>query len=250
MIRDIKPLLYLYRVYQYLIYFPLLGLFTAFFGSMAVLMGLLFGPRIGAYSGIAWARFNAYITPMFVKVSGRENVDKKQSYVIIVNHQSQYDIFVVYGWLLVDFRWVMKIQLRKVPFLGYACYKVGHIFIDRSNRDAALASINAAKETLIDGISVVFFPEGKRSQDGNLIDFKKGAFKFALDIGLPLLPVTIVGSRNLLPGDSLALFPGKAKMIIHEPISTEGYTDDNMQELMDKAKASIQQGFEMEAVKN
>ena len=91
----------------------------------------------------------------------------KQSYVIVSNHQSQYDILLMYGWLGTDFRWVMKKELRRVPVLGLACEKLGHIYVDRSDSAAAVASLNAARKKLVNGTSVVFFPEGTRSRDRN-----------------------------------------------------------------------------------
>lgn len=179
------------------------------------------------------------MTPICVKVSGNENIDDSQSYVIVSNHQSQYDIFVLYGWLKVDFKWVMKQELRKVPGIGIGCEKVGHIFIDRSDHERALASLNEAKKKIVNGTSVIFFPEGTRSRDGVMKPFKKGAFKMALDLGLPVLPVTIINTRKILPPGTMKLFPGKARLIIHEPVSVAGYNDDNIQELMDKVHSVI-----------
>ncbi len=141
----------------------------------------------------------AWVTPMRVSVEGRENLDPKQSYVLVSNHQSQYDIFLLYGWLGVDFKWVMKKELRKVLGIGVACDRLGHIFIDRSNHAAALATLETAKERIVDGTSVIFFPEGTRSRDGQLKKFKKGAFRMAVDLGLPILPLTVTGTRDVLP---------------------------------------------------
>lgn len=242
--RNNKPLLYLYQVYKYLIYYPAVGISTFICGTVAVILVIFTSPKVGTFMGIVWAKFNSFMTPMFVKVIGKENMNEKQSYIIASNHQSQFDIFVIYGWLPVDFKWVMKVQLRRVPFLGYACYKLGHVFIDRSNRESAVASINAAKKTIKEGTSIVFFPEGTRSMDGNLIEFKKGAFKFAIDIGLPILPVTITGTRDVLPPKSTALFPGRVKMIFHEPIDVTDYNDENTMELLERTKAAINKGLD------
>jgi 1-acyl-sn-glycerol-3-phosphate acyltransferase len=137
----------------------------------------------------------------------------------------------------------MKQELRKVPGIGIGCEKVGHIFIDRSNHEKALASLIAAKEKIVNGTSVIFFPEGTRSRDGRLGAFKKGAFKMAVDLQLPILPITIVGTRDILPTDSVDLFPGRARMIIHKPIDTAGYTDDNLDELVDRARSVIESGL-------
>ena len=133
--------------------------------------------------------------------------------------------------------------MRKIPGLGIGCEKIGHIFIDRSDTKAALASINAAKKQIVDGTSVLFFPEGSRSKNGELGKFKKGAFRMAIDLNIPVLPVTIIGTRYILPSKTIDLFPGTVKMIIHRPIDIAGYNDDNIRELMEKARSVIQSGL-------
>ncbi|HOQ72530.1 MAG: lysophospholipid acyltransferase family protein [Smithellaceae bacterium] len=239
-----KILRILYQPYKWLIFAPYLAVSTLFFGSLTVVLAVVTNPRITSFiCGTIWARLNGYLTPIRVKVTGRENIDQTQSYVIVANHQSQYDIFVLYGWLGIDFKWVMKQELRKVPGIGIGCEKVGHIFIDRSNHEKALASLRAAKEKIVNGTSVIFFPEGTRSRDGSLGVFKKGAFKMAVDLRLPILPITIVGTRDILPTDSVDLFPGRARMIIHKPIDTGGYKDDNLDELVDRARGIIGSGL-------
>lgn len=235
-----KILLVAYQPYKWLVFGPLLVLSTLILGILTVLLAPLLGPRtVSRAFGQTWARLNGFITPMIVTVKGRENINPAQSYVIVCNHQSQYDIFVLYGWLGIDFRWVMKQELRKIPALGVACERIGHIFIDRSSHEKALASINAAKKQITGGTSVLFFPEGTRSSDGRLRPFKKGAFKMAADMGLPLLPVTIVGSRDILPNKTINLFPGWATMIIHPPIESAGYDDETLPGLMDRARKVI-----------
>jgi len=231
----------LYLPYKWLFFIPFLGISTCLFGTIAIILAYLVSVRFGSMvGGSFWAKVNSFFTPMVVEVTGRENIDKKQSYVIVSNHQSHYDIFVLYGWIGVDFKWVMKSSLRKVPFLGPACAKLDHVFIDRSNSKAAVESINRAKEKIVNGTSVIFFPEGTRSSTGELTPFKKGAFRFARDLDIPILPVTIIGTRNILPKGTMNLFPGKAKMIIHPPVSIEGYKDKNIQTLMDNIKTIIQ----------
>ncbi len=239
-----RLLVLLYQPYKFLIYMPVLGLSTAIFGSLAMVLLLFFKPRLVAgICAVNWARFNSFMTPMRVKVSGREFVDEKQSYIIVSNHLSQYDIFVLYGWIGIDFKWVMKASLINVPFLGPACDKLEHIFIDRSNTQAALESINSAKKRIVDGTSVLFFPEGTRNPRGKMLPFKKGAFKFALDLNLPILPVTIVGTEKVLPKGTINLLPGEVEMKIHEPISVEGYDDAGIDMLMQEARQVIQSGF-------
>lgn len=239
-----KLLWLLYQPYKWLIFTPILGISGMLLAILAVILSILFNDRVGSMiGGIAWSRICAFFTPIFVKVRGIENVDRKQSYIVVSNHQSHYDIFVVFGWMWMDLKWVMKKELRKVPFIGYACEKVGHIIIDRSDHQAAVESINAAKKNLINGTSAIFFPEGTRSRDGNIGKFKKGAFFLAIDLGLPILPLTIKGTRKILPSHSTNLLPGKAELIVHPPISTKGYSEANLSELMTKTRTVISDSF-------
>lgn len=237
-------LVLLYQPYKFLIFVPFLAVSTTIFGSLTVILLFFLKPKlVSQICGATWARLNSFMTPMRVRVRGRENVDEKQSYVIVSNHMSQYDIFVLYGWIGIDFKWVMKASLLKVPFLGPACNKLEHIFIDRSNTEAAVESINKAKSRIVNGTSVLFFPEGTRSKNGQMLPFKKGAFKFALDLQLPLLPVTIVGTNKVLPAGTINLLPGDAEMQIHKPIRVDGYSDANMEELIQEARKVIQSGL-------
>jgi 1-acyl-sn-glycerol-3-phosphate acyltransferase len=219
---------------------PVLGLSTFVCGmSVVALVWFVRPATLAKLFARSWARINSWFTPMLVKVNGRHHIDPAQSYVIVCNHQSQYDIFVLYGWLNVDFKWVMKQELRNIPVIGIACDKLGHIYVDRSKREAALAAIEAAKSRVVGGTSVLFFPEGTRSRDGQLRQFKKGAFHFARDLQLPVLPITINGTRQILPSDTLDLFPGWATMTIHEPIRIEGYRRDNINDLTALARERI-----------
>jgi 1-acyl-sn-glycerol-3-phosphate acyltransferase len=229
-----------YQPYKYLVVAPVLVLATAFFATLALVLSLFTSSREASrLAGSRWARVMAWVTPMRVEVEGRENIDPRQSYVLVSNHQSQYDIFVLYGWLGVDFKWVMKQELRKVPGIGVACERLGHIFIDRSNHAAAMAALKAAKTKIVDGTSVIFFPEGTRSTDGRLLRFKRGAFRMAVDLGLPILPLTVTGTRDVLPANTSDLMPGSARLIIHEPISIEGVTVEDCQELSDRVREVI-----------
>ncbi len=221
-----------YSFYKWLVVIPILGLSTFICGMSVVALVWFVRPKILAkVFAQSWARINSWATPMLVTVKGRHHIDPAQSYIIVCNHQSQYDIFVLYGWLNIDFKWVMKQELRNIPVIGIACERLGHIYVDRSNREAALASIEAAKSRITDGTSVLFFPEGTRSRDGQLKRFKKGAFHVALDLQLPLLPVTINGTRQILPSDTLDLFPGRATMTIHAPIDVKGYRREDVREM-------------------
>jgi len=235
----------LYLPYKWLVFIPFFILNTAVFGGLAVILPFILKPRaVSAICGGTWGRLNAWATPVWVRVSGRKHIDPNQSYVIVANHQSHYDIFLLYGWLGVDFKWVMKQELRKAPMIGIACDRLDHIFVDRSDRQAAIASLETAKNRIRNGTSVFFFPEGTRSRTGELRSFKKGAFRMALDLELPILPITLVGTRRIMPPDSLDIFPGTAQMIIHPPVAIGPYRDNNMETLMTVVRRTIESGLD------
>lgn len=212
-----------YQVYAWLLFIPFACLWSLICGWAAVLVAVIAGPRAASiYVGKAWARLIGWLTPIRVKVEGAEHIDPAQTYVVVSNHASQYDIIVIYGWLMIDLRWVMKQELRKLPGLGIACEKVGHIIVDRSDPEAAKRSINEALGRIGDGVGILFFPEGTRSLDGRLKPFKTGAFRIAVDEGLPLLPITLSGTREVLPAKTLRIFPGRVRLVVHPPIDPAG----------------------------
>ncbi len=231
----------LYQPYKWLILFPFMALNTIIFGILAVVLSLVINQKIGSYiGGVLWARLNTTLTPTIIKLHGKQHIDRSQSYVIVANHLSAYDILALYGWLGIDFKWVMKKEIRKYPGIGFGSQAVGHIFIDRSSSAEAIKSINAAKEKIKNGTSVIFFPEGTRSKTSKLLPFKKGAFKFAFDLNLPILPVTINGTDKVLPTGTLNLFPGKIDIIIHPSIHLENHQESEMRKLMEQTKQVIE----------
>ncbi|NNJ64321.1 MAG: 1-acyl-sn-glycerol-3-phosphate acyltransferase [Xanthomonadales bacterium] len=229
-----------YQLYAWLIFVPLVSLLTLIFSALTIVSAALINPHFASrVFAVTWARLAAFLTPIRVDVEGAENAQRQRSYIVASNHQSQYDILVIYGWLKLDLKWVMKKELRKIPGIGIGCEKAGHIFVERRNPKKAAQVINEALERLGDGIGILFFPEGTRSPDGRLLPFKKGAFRTAIDSQFPLLPVTVVGTRDILPARSLALFPGRARLVIHPPIETTGKTVEDLDGLMAEAREVI-----------
>lgn len=240
-----KVLHIIYQPYKWLVFVPLFVLSTVFFITLGIFIILLSGPDVAnRIAGGGWARFNCFITPMRVKVLGRGNIVEKQSYVVVANHQSSFDIFVLWGFLGIDTRWVMKKELRRVPLFGLAGKLGGNIYIDRSDKKGAYESLKEAGKILVNGVSVIMLPEGMRSRDGNLRELKKGAFVMSLDLGIPLLPVSIVDTKHILPPGTLNLFPGRATLVIHEPIAVAGYDKENLDGLILNVRAVIQEGIE------
>ncbi len=220
-----RVLRWCYAPFTWLVYIPFLGVWTAIMGSVAMLLSRL-TPQSAFWTGTVWARVLCWANFTRVTVDGWENLQPGTSYVIMANHQSHFDVLAIYGHWRHQFRWVMKQSLRKKPFLGPACDRVGHVFIDRRDRGSALASLKEAGERIRDGISILFFPEGTRSADGRLRDFKKGGFIMAGDMGLELLPVSITGSYKVLPKGTLSLLPGHIRITIHAPVDPRIHGDD------------------------
>ncbi len=242
--RENRIAFWIYQIYVWAIVLPLLILSTIFFVSLGVMFVILFDDKVAnRTTGVWWARFNSYITPMCVKVIGRENIREGKSYIVVSNHQSSYDIFFLYGWLGIDIKWVMKKELRKVPVFGFAGKMGGNIYIDRSSPKAAYTSLEAAKKKLVEGTSVIILPEGTRSKTGEIGAFKKGAFILSTDLGMPILPISISGTRSILPPKTFSLFPGRAVMEIHKPIHVSKKDRDNIDDLIKRTRSIITSGF-------
>lgn len=232
---------YPYTPWKWLVSVPVIALSTLFFGTLTLLCLKFLPPRqVNRFVPVWWARVNLAWIPATVTVRGTEHLQHGQSYVIVANHLSQIDILALYGHLPLDFRWVMKKELRRVPVIGVTCEGLGHIFVNRQDRHEAIRALEEGKKRLeADGASVMFFPEGTRSIDGRLHGFKKGAFVMAKDMNLPILPVTLRGTDNILPAKTLALLPGRTEIIIHRPIDAAQVQGKTADELMDDARRII-----------
>lgn len=242
-----KILFWLYQLYFWPIFLPLVVVLTLLFGTLTAAFATLVNPRFASRTfAVTWAKILSWLTPMPVTIKGAENADRNQTYVVVLNHQSQFDILLVYGYLDLDLKWVMKKELRKIPGIGFGCEKAGHIFVDRQNPRKARQSVREALDRLGDGVGILFFAEGTRSLDGHLLPFKKGAFRLAIEQQLPVLPVTLVGTRDIMPAKTLRVFPGRGTMIIHPPIETDGMEVEDINTLLDQARQAITSGLPAE----
>mgnify|MGYP004651802221 FL=1 len=214
---------FFYIIYTWLIFVPLFLILTLITALTVIIGCLLGGEKIFAYyPGMIWSRMTCYLSLCPVKVKGLENIRNKQSYVFVANHQGAFDIFLIYGFLGVPIKWVMKAGIGKIPFVGAACRAAGFIFVDNSSVKTAALSVRQAEKSLQGGASVVVFPEGSRTYDGKMIRFKKGAFQMAADQHLPIIPITLNGPFDVLPIGSLNLHRHPMEMVIHQEFSTEG----------------------------
>jgi len=172
--------------------------------------------------GRLWARTIIRASGIKVDVEGRDNIPMGRPVVFACNHASQFDIPILYEALPVQFRFVAKKELFKIPLLGFAMRLAGYIPIDRSGGKAALRSLQEAVGSLKMGRSIIIFPEGTRSPDGRLGPFKTGGILIAVRAGCPIVPVAISGSHNVLPRGSLRVRPGRIKVTIGPPVRTVG----------------------------
>jgi 1-acyl-sn-glycerol-3-phosphate acyltransferase len=226
-----KILFWPYQLYGWLIFVPVVVVLTLLFSMLTVIFAALVNPEWASrVFAVTWAKTIAYLTPVRVIVEGDENAHREQSYVVVTNHQSMYDILLLYGWLELDLKWVMKKELRKVPGIGVGCEKAGHIFVDRKKPKQAAQAIKDALGRLGKGVGILFFPEGTRSLDGHMLPFKRGAFRLSVEQNLPILPVTLIGTRDIQPGNTFSLFPGAIRMVIHPAIDPSGKDADELLE--------------------
>ena len=239
--KRIKEIVYaLYRP----IFFLVVILDTAVLGGLTIIASY-FDPTGNHvhYIGKFWARLNLFLSGVRVRLLNSEAMDIAQPYIVMSNHQSHYDVWALIGHMPLQLRWVIKIELRKIPIFGLGCERMGQIFIDRGNPERAYKSLEAAGQKIRNGASVVFFPEGTRSPDGKLLPFKKGGFKIAFAAGVPILPITVRGSRAVLPKGSARVRPGTIELMIHDPVPLDGYSDENREELITRIKDIVASGL-------
>lgn len=238
---------YLYRTYQLLIALPLIAIYTII-TSLIVIIGCSLGNGHfwGYYPGKWWAQFIIRILMLPVKVEGRENLVQGQSYVFVANHQGAFDIFLIYGFLCRNFKWMMKRQLRQMPFVGKACEAAHHIFVDKRGASKIRATYDSARQTLQGGMSLVVFPEGARTFTGHMGVFKRGAFMLADDIELPVVPLTINGSFDVMPRtrDMKWVVWHPLRLTIHKPIQPIGKGADNIKYLEQESYKVVMSGIE------
>lgn len=227
---------FIYKIYIWLFFLPVFLIITLLTALTVIAGCLLGGDKIFSYyPGMIWSRLTCYLALCPVKVRGRKHISKNQSYVFVANHQGAFDIFLIYGFLGVPIKWVMKAGLGKIPFVGAACRAAGFIFVDNSTPKAAAKTIQEAEHALRNGASIAIFPEGSRTYDGKMIRFKKGAYQMAVDQQLAIIPITLNGPFDVLPINSFNLKRHRMEMIIHPPVSTKGITSSQKKELQQLA---------------
>lgn len=184
---------YLYIAYQFLIMWPVFIVITIFTSVFTICTVHWRNAEFVHREQQFWSKSIFWLLGIKVTISGTEHLQAGQSYIFVANHQSMLDVWAVYGWLPVIFKWLMKKELERVPFVGRACKAAGHIFVDRTNPRAAVRSMKDIEAALTDGVCTVIFPEGTRSKNGQMGPFKRGAFMIAEHVNLPVVPISLSG---------------------------------------------------------
>jgi len=218
---------------------------TAFMSACAYLFPLISPGENKAHKiGNLWAKTLLWLTHIRVDVIGRENVLMNRPQIFMANHQSDFDILIVLAHIPGQFRWIAKKELFKIPIFGRAMKSAGYIEIDRQNHERAMKSLEEAAQKIRDGKSVVTFPEGTRSKDGTIKPFKQGLFHLAIQAGVPIVPISIIGAHKIMPKRTLKVKPGRITMIIGRPVDVSGYTIETRGELIERVRSIMIRNFE------
>jgi len=189
---------------------------------------------------------NLYLSGTRLKIKGKEKIEKGRTYIVMSNHQSLVDVWALIGKLPLQLRWTIKSEVKKMPVFGYALERMGHIYVGRKKRKDVALTLEVPVQKIRDGASVVIFPEGTRGRDGRLQKFHKGGAIIAIQSGAAILPITINGSRFVLPKDTLALMPGKIEVIVGDSIDPGMFDEDRKDDLMAVVKSAIEQNLDLE----
>ena len=207
------------KIYLIFIAAPVFIIITFLTAVLTILTTAVGGNRFwGYWPAHIWSRIVCWLAWVKVEVRGRENIDKNTSYIFVSNHQGAFDIWAIYGYLNHNFKWLMKKSLEKIAFVGYACKRSGHVFVDSNSLQSIRETIDDARKKLKNGMSLVIFPEGTRTKTGTMGNFKRGAFMLAGEFKLPVVPLSIQGAFDIMPRNTYFPRSGKIILTIHKPI--------------------------------
>jgi len=222
---------------------PAITLYTIVLGTISLLSSIVDrSGDLGHRCARLWSRLILATTGVRVTVEGAERLDPRQSYVLASNHQSIYDIPIIFASLPLQLRIVAKESLGSIPFLGWHLHRTGHLLVDRKNPGADI--IEKMRRLVSESHSLIVFPEGTRSVDGRVARFKKGSFVVAADAGLPVVPVSISGSRHLMRKGQLMVRPGHVRIIVHDPLPSAGVSRTGVIELGNHVRDVVKRDVE------
>jgi len=218
---------------------PAIGLYTIVLGTVSLASSLVDARGyVAHWCARTWARLILVTTGVSVTVEGLERVKAGGSYVFVSNHQSHYDTAVLFATLPHQLRIIAKESLGRFPFIGWHLRRTGHILVDRKRPDRQ-AIFRWADRLLTEGLSLIVYPEGTRSPDGHVRRFKPGSFQIALQAGLPVVPISIIGTRAVMRKGELAARPASVRLVVHDPIDTSGLAEADPREFGERIRQVI-----------
>jgi len=228
------------RFLRSLLTIPHVAIVTAF-GSLLGLLMRLRDPSGDWVLDLArwWSGWVTGFAGVHISVDNRSNLESHQPYVFMANHASTIDIWALFLAIPRRVRMIAKKQLARIPLFGWVMWAGRFIFIDRQNAAAARRSIDDAGRRIRGGDSVLIFPEGTRTRDGQLGAFKKGGFHLAMEAGVPIVPIALRGTRALMPRGSLRVKSGEVSVVIGKPIPTSGLTVEDRPALIQRVRDAI-----------
>ncbi|MBI5049192.1 MAG: 1-acyl-sn-glycerol-3-phosphate acyltransferase [Deltaproteobacteria bacterium] len=220
----------------------LVGLPVTILLFFVVLFSLIFNRSGNAIHSIGrlWSRILLFLSGVTVNIKGIDNLLKDKPQILASNHQGAFDILALQAFIPMQFRWVAKKSLFKIPIIGWSMSFAGYIGIERERAGSAYKSIEAAADKVKGGTSVLIFPEGTRSATGELLPFKRGSFLLAVKSGVPVIPISIQGTKDIMKKDSILINPSRINVVIGEPISTVGVAE---KVLMESVRRTIEEGL-------
>lgn len=224
---------------------PLIYLLTVFWGTLSMFAALFDSTGSAQHSCARWwSRCLLFVSGISVRVRGREHLPPGRTCVFASNHQSYLDIPLVFAYLPANFRIMAKASLFQLPFLGWHLRRSGHVPVAKGNPVRAARSLLEAASHVRKGTPVFIFPEGGRTPDGRIQEFKAGTFLLAIKSGAPVVPVTLNGTRAALRMHSWHLRPGRVELVLHAPIETAGMTSQSAAELCARVRGIIVKDFD------
>lgn len=238
------PPFHWWRTVFYLI--PAITLYTIVLGTLSIGSSLF--ERRGYFAhwcARTWSRLILKTTRVSVEVEGLARLVPGKTYVFVSNHQSIYDIPILFWSLPYQLRIIAKESLGRFPFLGWHLRRTGHMLVDRKRPDRA-AIFSWASRLTSQGLSLIVFPEGTRSRDGHVSRFKGGSFHLALEAGLPIVPLSVIGSRHVMLKGRLATYPGHVRLVVHDPIDTSALAGTDPRDFAERVRQVIAPAAELD----
>jgi 1-acyl-sn-glycerol-3-phosphate acyltransferase len=226
---------------------PAISVYTIVLGTLSLASSLFESKGYFAHwCARTWSRLILVTTGVHVDVEGLNRLERGRTYVFVSNHQSIYDIPILFWSLPFQLRIIAKQSLGNFPFLGWHLRRTGHMLVDRSRPDRTKI-FRWAERLTSQGLSLIVFPEGTRSRDGRVARFKGGSFYLALQAGLPVVPLSVVGSRRVMLKGRLATYPGNVTLVIHDPIDTTGLEAEDPRAFGERVRAVLAPAVEADA---